>query len=48
VTVKTLVPWMEPGDLVYSRGRVLQASSAARTEESAPMLVDKAPFPPAE
>jgi peptidoglycan/xylan/chitin deacetylase (PgdA/CDA1 family) len=48
VTVETLVPWMEPGDLVYSRGRVLQASTAALAPESVPLLVDEAPFLPDE
>jgi peptidoglycan-N-acetylglucosamine deacetylase len=48
VTVETLVPWMEPGDVVYSRGRVLPAATEALAPESAPQLVDEAPFPPAE
>ncbi|MCA1780913.1 MAG: polysaccharide deacetylase family protein [Dermatophilaceae bacterium] len=28
VTVETLVPWMEPGDVVYSRGQVVDATTA--------------------
>jgi peptidoglycan/xylan/chitin deacetylase (PgdA/CDA1 family) len=46
VTVATLVPWMEPGDVVYSRGRVLSATTAL-VPERAPALIDEAPFPPA-
>jgi hypothetical protein len=44
VTVETLVPWMEPGDVVYSRGHVLQATTATLVPENAPQLVDEAPF----
>ena len=46
VTVETLVPGMEPGDVVYSRGQVQQATTTARAAESAPLLVDEAPFLP--
>ncbi|HEU4491045.1 MAG TPA: polysaccharide deacetylase family protein [Jiangellales bacterium] len=46
VTVETLVPGMEPGDVVYSRGQVQQATTSALSPESAPQLVDEAPFLP--
>jgi peptidoglycan/xylan/chitin deacetylase (PgdA/CDA1 family) len=46
VTVRTLVPWMEPGDVVYSRGRVLSATTAL-VPERAPAVLDEAPFPTA-
>jgi hypothetical protein len=39
---------MEPGDVVYSRGRVPQATTTGLAPESAPLLVDEAPFPRAE
>jgi hypothetical protein len=46
VTVETLVPGMEPGDVVHSRGQVQQPTTAAPTTESAPQLVEEAPFVP--
>jgi peptidoglycan/xylan/chitin deacetylase (PgdA/CDA1 family) len=39
VTVEDLVPWAGPGDLVYSRGRVLDASV-----EAEPEVIDGADF----
>lgn len=55
VTVETLVPWMEPGDIVYSRGQVVDASTtldpslATLSAPDGPTLgpvVDEAPFRP--
>jgi peptidoglycan/xylan/chitin deacetylase (PgdA/CDA1 family) len=55
VTVETLVPWMEPGDVVYSRSNVIDAATAATADDvrlRAPdgrvigPVRDEAPFAP--
>lgn len=53
VTVETLVPWMEAGDVVYSRSNVLDSATAAEADDvrlRAPdgqvlgPVLDEAPF----
>ena len=51
VTVETLVPWMEPGDVVYSRNQVTDSATLfdPGTQELTPgggPVVDEAPFVP--
>lgn len=46
VTVETLVPWMEPGDVVYSRGQVTSSAARELAPSAAPGPVDEAPYVP--
>ncbi|MGM0386550.1 MAG: polysaccharide deacetylase family protein, partial [Actinomycetota bacterium] len=51
VTVETLVPWMEPGDIVYSRNQVVDSATVVDLDVPALLpgggpVLDEAPFVP--